>query len=242
MQRSEKPGLLIIIVVALRPHRLRQRRVLAIPGAAILFRSKLAFHSIRAAVAKSLIEPADAVVHGGDEHQVSRGPRIKIPMRKNAGHAEARHIGDVAPAKDLPFVGQDRIDPGVERPVARSVVVEIRNRFVQIVQHLRLPADESVQDVLRQLQAYGHGVAVVVMRHVLAPIHQRRVIVVGMSQVPVIEVHHTVAAVNFDDGSDQRDNAVANGLNILALVDSQPIRQLHQRRGRARFPENEWFR
>ena len=101
-----------------------------------------------AAVAERLVQPADAVVRRGDEHQIAGRPGVERAEREHAGHAHARHLVDVVPADHLPLVGEDRIEPGVVRTVADRVVVEIRHRLVQVVQHLRLPVDVGVQHVL----------------------------------------------------------------------------------------------
>ena len=235
MKRGQQAGLFVIVVVALRPERFRQRRILAVPGARVFFRVERALERVRAAVAKRFVEAADAVVHGGDEHQVARRPGVEHAVRENAGHAELGHVRDVAPADHFPFVGENRIDPGVEGAVARGVVVKIGNGFVQIVQHLRFPIHVGVQHVFGELERDAHGVAIVVVRDVLAPINQRRIEILGMRQMPAIDVHHAIAAIDFDDRSDQRDHAVANFVDVGAFVDGEAIGQLHQRGGRAGF-------
>ena len=56
-----------------------------------------------------------------------------------------------------------------------------------------------------------------------------------MREVPAVEVDHAVATVDFHDGSDERDDALANFANIGAVVDREAIRELHERGGRAGF-------
>ena len=180
MQRGQHAGLLVVVVVALRPFRLGQRRILLEPGARVLVGPQRALFGVRAAVAERLVQAADAVVHGGDEHQVAGRPRVERAVREHAGHAELGHLRDVVPAHHLPFVGQNRVDPRVVRAVADGVVVEVRHGFVQVVQHLRLPADERVEDVARELQRQPHGVAIVIVRDVVAPVDQRRPLLAGV--------------------------------------------------------------
>ena len=71
-------------------------------------------------------------------------------MSENSGHAELSHLGNVLPSDHVPFVGQDWIDPGVVRAITDGIVVKIRNRLVQIMQHLRFPVQIDVHDVARQ--------------------------------------------------------------------------------------------
>ena len=139
-------------------------------------------------------------------------------MRKYARHAESRHVSHVARSDHLPFIRQNRVNPGVVRPVPNCVVVKIRHGLVQIVQYLRIPLHIRVQHVLGKLQRHAHRVAIVVMRHVLAPINKRRIKILRVRQMPFVDVHHAVAPVHFHDRSDQRDHAVANFLYVRALV------------------------
>ena len=86
-----------------------------------------------------------------DEHEVAGRPGVERPMREHAGHPQARHLLDVVPAEHLPLIGEERVEPGVVWTVSNGVVVEVRNRFVQIVQHLRFPIDISLKDILSKL-------------------------------------------------------------------------------------------
>ena len=235
MQRSEQSGFFVIVIVALRPQRFGKRRIGAIPGARVFVGFQRAFARVGAAIAKGFIKTADAVVHRGDEHQITGRPGIEIAVSKNAGHSELGHVRDVARADHLPLVHQEGIDPGVVRAVADGVVVKIGHGFVQIVKHLRVPADVSVQHVLRELQRDAHGIAIIVVGHVLAPVNQRRIEIFGMGQVPFVDVDHAVAAIDFDDRCDQRDHAVANLANVRAFIDGQAVGKFHQRGRRARF-------
>ena len=235
MQRSQQAGLFVIVVIALRPKHLRKRRILTIPGAGVLLGLERALLGVRAAVAKRFVKAADAVVHRGDKHQVAGRPSVEIAVRKDAGHAELRHRRDVVPADDLPLIGENRVDPGVIRLVADRVVVEIRHRLVQVVQNLRFPADIGIQNVFGELERDAHGVAVVVVRDIFAPIDKPGKKLFPVREVPFVEVDHAVAAVHFDDRSNQRDGAVANFPDVRTFIDGQAVGQLHERRGSSRF-------
>ena len=231
-QRRQQPGLGVVVVVALRPHGLRQRRILLVPRAGIVVGLELALHRVRAAVAERLVEPADAVVHRADEHQVARRPCVEGAVGKGAGHAELRHLRHVVPAEQLPLVGEDRVHPRVVGPVADGVVVEVRHRLVQVVQHLHFLRDHEVDDVAGKRQRGGHRVAVVVVDHVLAPVDGRGPGVFRVRQVPLVDVDLPIAAVGFQDRRDHRDDVRADRLDVGALVDRQPVGQFHQGRRR----------
>ena len=89
---------------------------------------------------------------GGNEHQIARRPGVECAVRENAGHAKLCHLRNVVPTNQLPFVGQDRIDPGVVWLVANRVVVKIGNRLVQVVKHLRFPTGKNVEYVARKFE------------------------------------------------------------------------------------------
>ena len=235
-QRDEQPCLLVVVVVPERPPDLGQRRILSIPRPRRLLRGQGSLHRLgRTAVAERLVEAADAVVRRRDEHQVPRRPRVERAVREHAGHAEPRHLLHVVPADQLPLVGQQRVDPRVVRAVADRVVVEVRHRLMQVVQHLRLPVDVGVEDILRQLERHPHRVAVVVVRDVLAPVEEWRRGLARPLHAPVEEIHDAVASVDLDDGGDERDEVVADVPDVLALVDGEAVGELHQRRRRACF-------
>ena len=231
-QRRQQPGQRVVVVVALRPHRLRQRRVLLEPGSCVIVWLELAFHRVGAGVAERLVQPADAVVHRPDEHQVAGRPRVEGAVGERPGHPELGHLRHVVPAEQLPLVGQDGVDPRVVRAVTDGVVVQVRHRLVQVVQHLHLLADHEVDHVAREGQRGGHRVAVVVVHDVLAPVDGRRPDVLRVREVPVVDIDLPIAAVGFEHGRDHRDDVRADGLDIGALVDGQAIGQLHERRRR----------
>ncbi len=99
---------------------------------------------------------------------------------------------------------------------------------MQIVQHLRLPIQIDVHDVARELERHAHRIAIVVVRDIVAPIHERRPIFIGMRKVPIVDINHAVAAVDLDHGCDEGDHAFADRLHIRAFIDGEAISKLHQ--------------
>jgi len=54
-----------------------------------------------------------------------------------------------------------------------------------------------------------------------------------MRLLPVVDVHHAIASVDFDDRRDERDDVIADVLDVRRVVDRHAVRELHQRRRRA---------
>ena len=98
---------------------------------------------------------------------------------------------------------------------------------MQVVQDDGFPIDIGVQDVARQLERQTHRVAIVVMRDIMAPVHKRWPVFVRVRQVPVVNIDHAIAAVGFDDWSDQRDHALTNGFDVRTVINCQSIGQFH---------------
>src|SRR5678809_1783870 len=102
---------------------------------------------------------------------------------------------------------------------------------MQVMKHLRMPADIGIQNISRELEREAHCVAVVVVRDVLAPVEKIGVCVAGMRHVPAEEVDHAVAAIYFDNRRDESNQVVANVSDVRALVHGETIRKLHQSGG-----------
>ena len=135
----------------------------------------------------------------------------------------------------MPLVGQNRIEPRVVGSVADRVVVQERARLVEVVQHLRLPAEIGVQHVLRQLERQRHRVAIVVVRDVVSPVHRAHRRLLRVLLPPFVRVDHAVAPIGLDHRGNQRDDVLADVPDVEAVVHRQAIRQFHERRRRARF-------
>ena len=232
---GQEGAFFVVVVIALRPVDDWVRRILPVPCAGIFFGGEDALFRVCAAVAEGFIEAADAVVHGGEEHEVAGAPGVEVAVGEDAGHVERLHLGHVVPAHFGPLLREDGIDPGVVGAVADGVVVEERHRFMQVVQHLRMPADVGVEDVASQVEGHAHGVAVVVMRDVMAPVEQMRPILAGVRLVPAVDVDHAVAAIDFNDRSDEHDHVLADVLDVWGVIDGEAVGQLHECCGRAGF-------
>ena len=102
-----------------------------------------------------------------------------------------------------------------------------------------MPLQHAGGDVLGQLEVLAHAIAVVVVRDVLAPVHQRRPRLPGLLAV-VVGVHFLVAAVGFNHRRDEDDHVVADGLDERSLLDDQAIRELH-RASRGPPVSGEWM-
>src|SRR5262249_12474256 len=113
------------------------------------------------------------------------------------------------------------------------IVIQVRHRFVEIVKYLRLPASESLQDILRQLQSEPHRVAVVVVSDVMPPVDERRPVFFRVREVPVVNIDLPIAPVDFDDRSNQGNDSVAYGFYVRAFVDCESIGKLHESGWRA---------
>ena len=98
VQRGQQPALLVVIVVALRPQHLGQRRIGPVPGALVFIGIEDALLGVGAAVAERLVQTADAVVHRGDKHQIAGTPGVEAAMGEHAGHAEPGQLLHVVPA------------------------------------------------------------------------------------------------------------------------------------------------
>ena len=194
-------GLLDVGVVARAPLDRRQRRIRPEPLAARR-RRRRRDGAVVGAVAHDLVEAADRVVRVRDEEHVVRHPAVVEPVGPDAGHAALGHLHDFGLREQPPFVDRDRIDLLVVRTGAGRRV-EIGGLLVQVVHDGRLPVEEGLRDVARQREELPHAVAVVVVRDVLAPVHQRQPRVsLRPLLVEVVGVDLLLAAVDFDDGRD----------------------------------------
>ena len=233
VERDDDARLLVVVVVPERPHHAADRRVLPEPGPRRLAGRQRPILGVGvAAVAERLVEATDAVVQRREEHQVAGRPGVERAPRVDAGHAHPRHLVHVVPPDQMPLVGEDRVEPRVVGAVAHGVVVEERARLVEVVQHLRLPPDEGVEDGPRHGERQAHCVAVVVVPHVLPGIDRAHRRVVRVLLLPLVHVHHVVAAVRLGDRRDERDDVLADVADVRAVVNGQAVGQFHQRRRR----------
>jgi hypothetical protein len=155
-------------------------------------------------------------------------------VRPDAGHAALGHLLDFVIRELLPFVDHQRIEPRVVGTHS-SRRVEERNRFVEIVQHGRVPIEKRAHHVARERERHRHAVAIVVVRDVFSPINKVRRGLAGIRFAVVVDVDLAIAPVDFARGSDQHHHVLANILNQRRVFDGEAIRQFHQHLGRSGF-------
>ena len=167
----------------------------------------------------------------GHKHVVY-GPAVVEAVRPHTGHAAFGHLFNFVIRHLLPLADDDRIERRIIRAHTGRDIHE-RHRLMQVVQHLRMKLEEGLHHDFAEVQRHHHGVAIVVVGHVLAPIHQWRR---GLRRIlfpPPIEVDHHVAAIHFDHGRDHDDGILADVLDAWRLLHGQTIRQFHQHFRRA---------
>jgi hypothetical protein len=76
---------------------------------------------------------------------------------------------------------------------------------------------------LRQLEAHGNRVAIVVVLDVVSPINQVGLGPVGVGLAIVGPIHHAIVAVHFHDRGDQKNGILADVLNERRVFDCQTI-------------------
>jgi hypothetical protein len=104
---------------------------------------------------------------------------------------------------------------------------------VEIVEDRRVPREEALEDVLRQLQPDSDAVAVVVVLHVLAPVDQARLRLARVLQAEIEVVDHLLAPIDFGRRRQHDDRVVADRLDEGRLLDGEAERQLDQHLGAA---------
>ncbi len=82
--------------------------------------------------------------------------------------------------------------------------------------------------ISRQCQRHPQPIAIVVMRDIMAPVHQRRHALTRIRHPIVVGINHTVAAINFERGSDQDDYVFTDGLDKRSFFNRQAISKFHQ--------------
>ncbi len=229
---DEQGRFLDVGVVARSPVDGGQRRIGAIPFAAGLRGGEGQVGIDVGAVALDFVEAAEGVVGDGDPEEVVGDPAIVEAVGEDAGNAALGHLHDFGLSEQPPFVDGDGVERGVVGAGAGGDV-EVGLRLVQIVQDGGVPFEHALGEVLGDLQILAHAVAIVVVLHVLAPVHQRQALAGAL--VVVIGIDLAFAAVHFDHGGDEGDGVVADGLDERGLFHDQAVGELDQHFGSAGF-------
>ena len=97
-----------------------------------------------------------------------------------------------------------------------------------------MPLEAELLDVAREREKLTHAVTIVVVLHVLAPVHEgQRALARAALLVVVVVVDHLLAPVRFDDGRDDGNDIVANALDERRLLHDETIREFHEHLGAA---------
>jgi hypothetical protein len=169
------------------------------------------------------------------EEHVVRRPAVVEAVRPHARDAALRHLHHFGLGQEPPLVHGDRIQ-GLVVGAGAGGRVQVVRRLMQVVHDRRMPFEEEAVHVLRQLEHLPDVVAVVVVRDVLPPVHQRQARGTARQLlVEVVRVHLLLTSVHFDDWRDERDHVVADRLNEGRLLHSQTIRHFLEHLRAARF-------
>ena len=148
----------------------------------------------------------------------------------DARHAVARQLADLVVREEHQVAVEQRIPVGVLRRPA-AIRIEQRLRFVEVVPDGRHPLEIPLQVGPKRIDAVV-DVAVVVVKHVLAPVGR---LAVGLSPVVglvdlvgVVPVHVAIAAVDVGSRHHRDDHVVPNLLDVGLVAHREAIRKFHQ--------------
>ena len=230
-QRDENRRFLDVRVVARAPFDGRQWRVRPEPLLAGGRGRQREVRVVVRTVALHFVEAAHRIVRVRNEEHVVRHPPVVEPIGEHAGHAALGHFHDVILRHDPPLIDRDGVELVVVWPGARARI-QIRLRFVQIVQNGWRPLQKRPGGGPREREELAHAVPIVVVLHVFAPIHYREPRVAGRALlVVVVGIHHLLATVHLKHGRDERNHVAANVLDEGRLLHGQAVRQLHEHLG-----------
>ena len=228
-QGKEHSRLLDVGVVARAPRHNRRRGIGAEPLATLV-------HAHRARVgpvALHFVKATDRIVPVRHEEHVVRHPSVIETIRPHSRHAALGHLQHVVLGEHPPLVDRDGVELLVVRARAGRCVQQ-GLRFVEVVQNGGVPLEAELLDVAREGKELPHAVAIVVVLHVLAPVHQGKLAFTHAALFVVeIVVDHLLAPVCFDNRRDDRDDVVADLLDEGRLLDHEAVRELHQHFGAA---------
>ncbi len=178
------------------------------------------------AVGLDFVEAAEGVVGLGDPEEIVGDPAIVEAIGEDAGDALFGGVDDLGFGEQPPLIDGDGIERGIVGAGAGGGV-EIGLGFVEVVEDGGVPLEHAGGDVLGEVEVLAHAVAVVIVRDVLAPVHERGARLFGFLAV-VVGVDGLVAAVGFDDGGDEDDGVVADGLDEGGVLDDEAVGELDE--------------
>ncbi len=197
-----------------------------------------------------LVHLHHAVVVVGDRSEISRRPAVHEGPRVHARHAPLGHLGEFPVGEERQLGEQQRVEIRILRRPA-GVGVHQRQRFVQVVHDRRMRGVVPVRD-----RAHRHlrevNVAVVVVIDVLAPVGHATAATAAATrcgcsrrasrsrdlrhfQAAIEPVDVAIAPVRVGDRRDRHVHVVANLRNDRRRFCREPVHQLHQHLGGARF-------
>ena len=155
-------------------------------------------------------------------------------MGPDAGDAALGEFLDIRVGHLLPLVDHQRVEPRIVGTHAGGNVEE-RLRFVQIVQHRGVEIEEGGHHGFAELEGHADAVAVVIVRHVFAPVDQVGRGLAGEGLAIVVDVDLAVAAIHFGGGGEEHDGVLADVADVGRFLDGQAVGQFHEHFGRAGF-------
>ena len=161
-------------------------------------------------VARDLVEAADRVVRVGDEEHVVRHPAVVEPVGPHAGHAALGHLHHFVLREQPPLVDGDRIDLLVVGPGAGRGV-EIGLRLVQVVQDRSASTRGTSWSCSSSARGTGPCRRGCCRARRTCPSTSAAAAPRPPALlVEVVGVDLLLAAVDFDDRRDERDDVVAD--------------------------------
>ena len=236
VEGCENCGLVVVDVVTRRPREalLRRRRQRPVPLDGRTFAGLLGDQRLGGAVAEGLVAAAVRVVVGRDRIQVQVREIVAEVPGPNARHAERGQRLHLVEAELQTLGVRDRIDVLVDRTGAVPRHQQ-RHALVQVVNHLRVPAEEHAEHGLGGLVHLLVCIAVDVHVRVFGPVRRRlarQAGEIGLAlQIAVEPLHLLVATVGVRHRVDQHHHVLADAADHRHVGNGQPVRQLEHRLG-----------
>ena len=158
--------------------------------------------------------------------QIIRHPAVVESIRPNARHIPLGHLHNFRLGQHPPLIHRNWIQRIVIRPRPRRHI-QIRLSLMQIMPHRRMPLHHGARNILRQRQILPHPIPVIVVLHILTPIHQGRTRLPRLLSV-VIGIDGLLPTINFNHRSQESNHITADLPDERTLLHNQPVSQLNQ--------------